>query len=102
MNFSPFCTQARQSAGQSILDATEFGQVEAEALARRRRSIRAMQEEHGLSGRSLDVHVRWSMIVRVNGHAQPIKAENGRHYRLVTQPKRLGKWIAALPILAET
>jgi hypothetical protein len=85
-----------------ILDAIEFGPVESEALAQRRRSIRAMQDENGLSDRSLDVNVRRSIIVRVNGHAQPIKAENGRHYRLVTEPKRFGKWIAALPVLAET
>ena len=31
------------------------------------------------------------MIVRVNDHAQPIEAENGRHNGLLAKPKRFGK-----------
>lgn len=76
-----------------MLDATQLGWIEAEALAQCRRSIGAMQDEHGLS---LDVNVRRSMIVRVYDHAKPIEAENGRHRRLATKPKRFGKGIAEL------
>jgi hypothetical protein len=57
-----------------------------------------MQDERGLSSRSLDVNVRRSMIVRANDHPQPVEAKNRRHCRLVAKPKRFGKSAASSPL----
>ena len=57
--------------------------------------MRAMQKKHRLFGRSYDVNVRRTMIVRVDDHAQPVDAENNRHCHTIAKPKRLGKVIAA-------
>ena len=81
--------------GQCIDDATRLGPVEAEALAQRQRSTGAIEGRNTASpARSLDVNMRGSMIVRVNDHAQPIEAENGRQ-RVFCKTQALRKPIAA-------
>ena len=79
MNCSPFLAQERQNAGQLRLDAGELAPVEAEVLAQARRAIGAMQVEHRLAAPPNDVHVSWSMIIRIDDDAQPIDGVDGRH-----------------------
>jgi hypothetical protein len=50
-----------------------------------------MQDERSLAGCSDDVNMRRSMIVRINYDAQASEAENSRHFRTISKPKRLGK-----------
>jgi hypothetical protein len=42
-------------------------------------TIGAVEQEHRLAAGSDNVNVRGSVIMRVDGHAQAIEAENGRH-----------------------
>lgn len=53
--------------------------VEAPQVPQLRGTIGAVEQEHRLAAGSNDVNVRGPVIVRVDGHAQAIEAENGRH-----------------------
>ena len=53
--------------------------VEAPQVPQLRGAIGAVEQEHRLAAGSDDVDVRGPVIVRVDGHAQAIEAENGRH-----------------------
>lgn len=53
--------------------------VKASQVPQLRGTIRAVEQEHRLAAGSNDVDVRGPVIMRVDGHAQAIEAENGRH-----------------------
>ena len=64
---------------QSFDDPSEPPPVEAAVLAQLGRAIGAVQEEHRLATASSDVDMRGPVIMRVDHHAQPVDAEDGRH-----------------------
>jgi hypothetical protein len=49
-----------------------------------------MKNEHGLCSASPDMHMRWSMVVRVDKDAHTIEPENSRHSAPQQIPNRFG------------
>lgn len=64
---------------QPFDDPPQVSPVKAAVLAQLGRAIGAVQEEHHLATASSDADMRRPMIVRVDDHAQPVDAEDGRH-----------------------
>lgn len=66
---------------QPVDDPPQMSPVEAAVLAQLWWTIGAVQEEHSLASASPDVDMRGPVPVRIDDHAQPVDAKDGRHVK---------------------
>lgn len=80
---------------QLFCDNSSGWSVETETFAEFHGAIWTIQVENGFAVGADHVNVRWTVIVRIDNDTQVIKAQNGWHILILTQPNRLGYVLAA-------
>jgi hypothetical protein len=90
MYLFPSPAQTGEFAGERRLDAPQLARSEAIAFPHPRRPVRAMQIDYRAVPAADDVDVSGAMIVEVDGNAQAIEAEHGRHEPLLAETEAVG------------
>jgi hypothetical protein len=90
MNLTPSWAQFWQVLGQHFADAVHIFPGETVALTEFRRSVGAVENEHGFTVSSDHVDMGWAVIVRVDHHPVAIEAENSRHSLHIAKTQALG------------
>ena len=79
---APFHAESDEFVVEGRSDTAQLRALESVALPQFRRPIRAMQDEDRFAACALDVHMRRTMIVRVDDDPQAIQAQDCRHAAL--------------------
>jgi hypothetical protein len=82
MNSAPFRTYVRQSRRESLPDPWKLAYPETVILAQRWRAFGTIELENSLTAIADDMHVGWSMVIRINRHAQTLYRVNSWHYTI--------------------
>ena len=82
MDLSPETAQHGQVCLEPCRDAAEFLRCQSQELAQFRRPARAMQMENCFAAGAHHMHMRWAVIVGVDGYPIAAESEDRGHAEL--------------------